>query len=499
MDEKMNEALDQIRDEHIAEAAVYNKRKRPYWLGAVAAVLAVAVMAGVLRSSTVAPDAPTELPIVQGTEPPAIGSIGGIVSPQLSDLAAAPVYPEMIPCPNYEDYDDDGYYAALAQWQAGRAQQYDQPSGYADSLTDFFQRSIPEFLSGDENRAYSPLNVYMALAMLAEVTDGSSRQQILDLLGIDTIEALRTQVSYVWNAHYCDDGQTATLLANSLWLDEAYTFNADTARTLAQQYYASVFHGDLGTDELDQQLRAWLDSQTGGLLQDKTSQLELPDDTVFALASTIFFTTGWEAGFSENDTAEGLFHCDGFDLRTQFMNDTLTFGTYYRGEEFGAVRLGLENENDMWLILPDEGVRVEDVLESGAYLELTRDPGGWDDQKVLTIHLSLPKFDISTQTDLIDGMKNLGVTDVFDRHASDFSPIVPNARELFVDKIDHAVRVAIDEEGVIAAAYAVMSMTFVTAPDLPEEEIDFILDRPFLFLITSQDALPLFAGVVEQP
>jgi serine protease inhibitor len=33
----------------------------------------------------------------------------------------------------------------------------------------------------------------------------------------------------------------------------------------------------------------------------------------------------------------------------------------------------------------------------------------------------------------------------------------------------------------------------------PEDEIDFILDRPFLFLITSRDNLPLFAGVVENP
>ena len=34
---------------------------------------------------------------------------------------------------------------------------------------------------------------------------------------------------------------------------------------------------------------------------------------------------------------------------------------------------------------------------------------------------------------------------------------------------------------------------------MEEQEIDFILDRPFLFAITSQDGLPLFVGVVNQP
>ena len=53
-----------------------------------------------------------------------------------------------------------------------------------------------------------------------------------------------------------------------------------------------------------------------------------------------------------------------------------------------------------------------------------------------------------------------------------------------------------DEEGVTAAAYTVMLMCGAGMP--PMEEMDFILDRPFLFVITSRDNLPLFAGVVNQ-
>ena len=32
-----------------------------------------------------------------------------------------------------------------------------------------------------------------------------------------------------------------------------------------------------------------------------------------------------------------------------------------------------------------------------------------------------------------------------------------------------------------------------------EDEIDFVLDRPFLFVITGAQGLPLFVGVVNQP
>jgi len=33
----------------------------------------------------------------------------------------------------------------------------------------------------------------------------------------------------------------------------------------------------------------------------------------------------------------------------------------------------------------------------------------------------------------------------------------------------------------------------------PSEEVDFVADRPFLFVITGRDGLPLFVGVVNQP
>jgi len=67
----------------------------------------------------------------------------------------------------------------------------------------------------------------------------------------------------------------------------------------------------------------------------------------------------------------------------------------------------------------------------------------------------------------------------------------------FLEKIEHGATVSIDEEGVTAAAYVAMNMAGSAMP--PEDEIDFVLDRPFLFVITSSDGLPLFIGTVYHP
>jgi serine protease inhibitor len=54
----------------------------------------------------------------------------------------------------------------------------------------------------------------------------------------------------------------------------------------------------------------------------------------------------------------------------------------------------------------------------------------------------------------------------------------------------------IDEKGVTGAAYT-LSLRGMGAP--PDEIVDFILDRPFLFVVQGHDGLPLFVGIVNQP
>ena len=454
-----------------AEAVPKKRSARPYWFTVIAAILILTI---------------------------GIGSIFGGDSALLANQVAAAEYPQMVKKPNYNDYrSDDSYYTAYNAWRESQNRQYDQPEGYADSLTDFFYHSMAQFLQGEGNPTCSPVNVYLAMAMLAETTGGNSRQQSLDLFGVDNIEQLRQQASHVWNAHYSDDGETTLLLANSLWLDEAYTFHQQTANLLAESYYASSFRGDLGTEALNKALQAWLNDNTGGLLKDQAENVELDPQTVFALASTVYFTTGWESKFSKSNTKDAVFHLSNTDKTVPFMHKTMIGWSYYWSENFTAIYLELTGNNRMWLILPDEGYTTADILSGEDYLRMTLDPGSWENKGSYQINLSLPKFDVVNQMDLIEGMKAMGVTDIFDHTVSDFTPMTDTPM-LYVDQINHAARVSIDEEGCRAAAFTVISVPGAGPP--PElNEIDFVLDRPFLFVVSSRDHLPLFAGVVNHP
>ena len=493
MDEYWNEALNEISDEHLAEAI--KPKRRISWFSVLTAGLAAAMLLVLISPLALltlffggmGASAP-------GSNVPHWDNYQGI-----SGLVAAAEYPEMVSYPSDPDgkRDDDQEHAA---WKASIKAQYNQPDGYGDNLTEFFVTSTPLFMDGaTENAVCSPLNIYMAMAMLAEITGGDSQEKLLEVLDADSLEALRTQAGQLWNAHYRADGSMAVLLANSLWLDRGYTFNRNTAETVADRYYASVFQGDLGGASMNNALKAWLDVQTQGLLQEYSQAEGFTADTALALASTVYFSAKWNDEFLAAENKEGVFHTPAGDVDATYMTRTTQYQYYYYGEDYGAINLRLGRSSydyTMWLILPDEGYDPQEVLESGHALGMIL--GAEEQQyKELKVHLSLPKFDISAETDLREGLTALGLGDLFDPDTADFSSILPDATGDYLSQANHAARVTVDEEGVTAAAYTLM--TYYGAPAPKEEEIWFTLDRPFIFVITSHDNLPLFVGVVNEP
>lgn len=415
-------------------------------------------------------------------------------------------YPEMAQYPNERsflneatrEFDEDGFEKVYEKWRQDREKQLDQPEGYADHLNEFFATTIQQFLSGaeGENRVYSPVNVYMALSMLAEITDGESQAQILSLLGAKDIKALQAQASSVWNANYCKDGAVTSVLANSLWLNQNIKFNQSTMDTLSKHYYTSSYQGKMGSDELNQALHSWLNEQTGGLLEKQVDTIEMDSETILAFASTIYFQAKWCDEFSKSSTTKDVFHGLNKDVTCEFMHQRDS-KRYYWGEKFAATTHELKGSGKMWLILPDEGVSVEELLSDKETMDLFLSNEEWKNSKDLTVNLAMPKFDVTSDIDLASGLRNLGITNIFDCARADFSPMTTSKENIYMSEAKHTARVMVDEEGCLATAYTPMFITGAMMP--PEEEVDFILNRPFMFVITGESGLPLFVGTVNKP
>ena len=415
-----------------------------------------------------------------------------------SNLAIAkPVYPEAVKAPGEGATDKD-----FDAYQAYNEKRIEAGKGNPKAMKAFYKKTQAQVLGASKaagsdsgkNAVYSPINVYLALAMLAETTDGNSRQQLLDLLGEKSISSLRKRVQNLFIANYQDDGECTSLLANSLWMNEALKYNQKTLETLAKKHYAYSFAGKPGSKEMNKALQGWINEQTHDLLKDQAASLELDPSTVLALVSTIYYKAAWSEVFDKGATDQKTFHVPTGDKKVDMMHLVESF-PYYTGKNFEAVALPLRNSGSMWFFLPKKGVTPAKLASDAEVLSLLTDTENYKDFSYPQVTLSLPKMDAVSDTDLIKDLKKLGVTDIFGS-GGNFSPLMEDAAKIFVSQIEHAARVKTDEDGVEAAAFTAIVLSKAA---LPTQRVTFTVDRPYYFAITGYTGDMLFTGVVNDP
>lgn len=497
--DKLIDAMGMIGEDLIDEENLKpekKKYKRIKWTVLIAALLSVTLIFGmVLRPSSKPSDIPKKPDITTDKavieyEPEDIYLYNGCLA--MASYPESPVYPGIDESSDMITADSVG-----DDWFLFYREMDSEFKELGINIDEFYKSTCKTLFNKNEgeNLLYSPVSLYMALAMLAEVTDAESRTQLLDLTGAESIEQLRTNARAIWKACYKNDGVSSAILANSLWLDDKYNYNQLTLDTLAEYYFASSFSGESGSQEFNDIFRKWINDQTNGLLEDSAKELTIEPRTVLTLASTIYYYAQWSDKFFPELTKEAEFNSPDGIIKCDFMNSSRN-DTYFRGENFSATKKHLDENGTMYFILPDEGFSPEEILKGDEIYSFLNSGDLWENRKNLTVNLSVPKFDVSSKTDLKDSLKELGVTDIFEDKEANFANLLEDTSG-FAACIEHSVRVNIDEEGCEAAAYTAILMNGSSAS--PKDEIDFVLNRPFIFVITSDAGIPLYTGVVNNP
>ena len=482
--EKLLDTIGKIDESLIPDLAPRKKHSKVILLSSIAVVCAAALLLVTLFPPKILQNLPGKN---ESTE-----SFAAV------KLLASPNYPKMAAYPDESKYTDwDMFQNAESAWRDSRSALQDQHTGYQTGYNTFFAESIRTLLDPNtsDNFVFSPLSMYLALSMTAEVTDGQSRQQILDALHQSDIDSLRSNAKALFEANYIDDGVGKCLLANSLWTNSKCAYNQDTLDRLANTYYASAFSGDPASPQYSSLFRSWVNNQTDGLLSDHVDQMQLDPQTVLALVSTVNYSGKWVDSFDETATQPSTFHTPDTDITCDFLNRSLNT-TLFRGENFDSVCLDMTENGYMRLILPNEGTTPAELLSDEECMNYLLNKNNVPN-KHLTVNLSLPKFDVSSSLKLREGMEKLGVTDIFDASRSNFTSLGNDLSGLFVSQAEQDVRVMIDEEGCKAAAVTVMGIC--GSAMLPDDKIDLTFDRPFLFEIVSSTGTPLFIGIVNTP
>lgn len=501
-DELLNEAAAAPSEEQLRREKRSGRRPLILRIAAAAAVMALAVGAVAMAGRK-----PKE-PINPGTA--VAGETKETVFPadtaKAAQVLAEPEYP------------------AELSWEKEESGRYDQRPHIlravaaretADLYRGFFADMMLLLLSDqeEENAVMSPVNIWMATAMLAEVSDGQARKEILGAFGVKTIEELREQAAKIWGVCYRDNGREKTVLGNSLWLNNSLNYRESTVRQLAGSYYASAFRGEMGSAALNSRLQQWINEMTGGLLKEQVQNVELPAGTALALISTILHETKWNQEFSKEATKTGIFHGTNGDVEVEYMRNEYDSYEYWTADKYILVRKTTK-QGAAYFFLPNEGVSVSEMMKEESFRDLLAEPFwdgnyfGYDAQtgkstnktyNGLTgvsalIDLTLPKLDVSCTQDLTFAVQKLGIHAVFDPDAADFTPLTDEPG-VYLGTAKQGTRLIMDEEGISAASY----VEYLAGAVMPDKFVKIVIDRPFFMLVTGYDDVPLFAGVINEP
>jgi serpin B len=354
-----------------------------------------------------------------------------------------------------------------------------------DSNTDFafniFNRLITE--DSGQNVFISPLSILLALAMTYNGAVGDTNLAMADAMefsGMD-MEELNQGFSDLMVSILNGDPEVRINIANSIWSKLGFDPEEDFIEINKKYYSSEVKELDFSDPGAIDTINGWIEDATEEKIKDMLK--EIPPDVVMYLINAIYFKGDWTYPFDEESTFDEDFNLEDGSKKPVPMMHLMEHFDYPYGEE---------EKFSMYIVLPDEGVNIDSILEGF-------DGDGWNELKNgmsnMEVRVAMPKYKMEYGVKLLnDVLTDLGMGIAFSPQA-DFSNINPN---LFISRVMHKAVIEVNEKGSEAAAATVVEVAESAMP--VEEIIEFIVDRPFFFIIgDDRSGAVLFMGKVVNP
>ena len=147
-----------------------------------------------------------------------------------------------------------------------------------------------------------------------------------------------------------------------------------------------------------------------------------------------------------------------------------------------------------------DATKINNIIDNIKPLELSSFEEGY----VTKITGTIPLFNFETEIDLINDLKALGITNVFDKEKADLSNL--SKESSYIGEASHSASIEFSNNGIKAGAVSHaggkgdMSCGFEYLYEIPVKEIDLTFDKPYMFIIRNKNTGEVwFVGSVYEP
>ena len=244
---------------------------------------------------------------------------------------------------------------------------------------------------------------------------------------------------------------------------------------------------DLTTDAARGEINRWVLEATDGKIP-RLLDRNIEKNGV-CLLNALYFHSSWSSRFDEKKTTDGDFTTiSGKKVKARMMHHQREMLNYADYGEYEVLYLPLHG-NTMEIVLPKEGKTPKSILPLLAEDRQPVESGKY------RVNVALPRFSVEYGAScLVEVMRSLGINKAFDRKISEFENLT--FERFQIDDILQKSTLVVNEDGVTGSA---ATFVFGSSSLMPEgNEIDFIVDRPFIYFIrTPWSGTVLFNGVVN--
>jgi serpin B len=350
-----------------------------------------------------------------------------------------------------------------------------------------------------DNLFLSPGSLSTALAMTYAGAKGETAQQMAQVLHLrlpqEKLHPAFRDLHRTWDVKGKESGFRLSV-ANRLWGQKGFHFLPGFLTITHEDYGAELAQVDFArqTEPARQRINAWVEEQTQGKIRDLIPPGVLDAMTRLVLTNAIYFKGEWTEPFRKEATQVAPFDISPrqqTDVPLMYRMDDLR---YWAGDGLKMLELPYgKGALAMLILLPDE-IDGLSALEA----KLTTDNlSRWQSRlRKQKVRVYLPRFKLTSQFQLAEVLKAMGMTRVFTPREADLSGMSSEA-ELFLSAVIHKAFVEVNEEGTEAAAATGIA---VKATAAIREPAVFRADHPFVFLIRdNRTGSILFLGRLVNP
>lgn len=357
-----------------------------------------------------------------------------------------------------------------------------------DFTFDFLKSTDKNFGKENPNYIMSPQSVAWCVAMIANGAEDNSEtlREMLDVLHLGNGATLQDVNDYslkLIEAITSKNGSATVGVANALHYKSSIGINPVYVNTLKTFYKAGEF-----PDPTNGRLDSWISEHTGGMIKDFAQKKNI-EKYNFGVLNTLYFDGVWKKRFDPKNTKERKFrNADGTKSMPLMMQEEQQ-GIMSQDEICHSLKLFFNNESfAINFVIPTEGKTIDDVL---GHLDGEKWRNLMENGHRSTYSVVMPKLDLKSDFDFVETAKGMGLRKAFSGE-SELTKIAVSPIRL--SALDQASVLKLDESGVkVASATHAGGDIAASLPD------SFLLDEPFLYLITEESTgAILFVGKVSQ-